>query len=181
MTKLASLLLAAALAAPTAAVAEPIIRGNVQVHVDLPKVIIRDRDRTPPRGYIRYDDYSDYDRVERWRGTYDISGTYEGPYGHVYLTQNGNRVTGTYDANGGTGYMKGVIRNNVFYFRWRQAEGEGRGRVYLGNGRARTFQGTWGTFDSMTNAGAWNLTRVGVSRNDRYDRRHYNDRRYRRY
>jgi hypothetical protein len=173
MIRLASLALCISLVAPAVAFAQPVIRGEVRVQVALPKVIIRDRDRTPPRGYVRFEDDTRYDRGDRWRGSYDISGTYEGPYGHVYLTQDGNRVSGTYDANGGTGRMKGIIRNNVLLFRWKQVEGEGRGRIVLGNGRGRTFQGTWGTLDSATNAGQWNLLRVDVSTggNDRHDRR----------
>lgn len=184
MTRLASLLLAVAIAAPSAAVAEPIIRGDVQVHVDLPRVIIRDRDRTPPRGFIRFDDYDDrYDRAARWRGTYDVTGTYDSNFGRVYLDQDGARVTGRFESDRGEGRIKGIIRNNVLYFRWREGGAEGKGRWFLKDGRQRVFEGTWGTWESRDNAGRWNLQRIGVGTRDRYDRhdRRYNDRRYRRY
>jgi hypothetical protein len=172
--KLAASILCVGLAVPTVAVAEPIIRGDVRVNVDLPRVIIRDRDRTPPRAYIRYDRYDAYDRDDRGYTNHNVAGTYDSRYGKFILTQDGNRVTGQFD-HGGT--LKGRIRGNQLVFRWRGDQGsEGRGVWYL-NRSGNSMSGSWGTWDSRTNAGELTLYRQGVSRNDRWDRR---DRRWRR-
>jgi hypothetical protein len=163
MTKLGSLVFCLSLAAPSAAIAEPVIHGDVQLRVKLPKIIIQSRDRQP-RGYVRFESYEDRtDRVERWRGRYNVTGTYDSPYGRVYLQQDGSRVTGTFDG----GRIKGMIKNNALYFRWKADDVEGHGRWFLKDGRQRTFEGTWGTWESASNAGRFTLTRVGVSNRDR--------------
>jgi hypothetical protein len=167
--KLAASMLCVGLAAPVA-VAEPVIRGDVQLHVDLPRVIIRDRDRTPPRAYVRYDRYDGYDRIDRSRTYHDVEGSYDSRYGRVLLRQDGNRVTGTFESGGG-GMLKGRIRGNTLTFRWRSDTGaEGRGVWYLDR-RNNVISGTWGTWNSRSNAGDWTLHREGVSRFDRRDRR----------
>jgi hypothetical protein len=172
--KLAASILCVGLAVPTVAVAGPIIRGDVRVNVDLPRVIIRDRDRTPPRAYVRFERYDAYDRDDRGYTNYSVAGTYDSRYGRVILQQDGNRVTGHFDHGG---MLKGRIRGNALHFRWRSDNGaEGRGVWYL-NRRNNVMSGSWGTWDSATNAGEWTIQREGMSRFDRrYDRRY--DRRW---
>ncbi len=170
--KLAASILCIGLAAPAVAVAEPVIRGDVRINVDLPRVIVRDRDRTPPRGYVRFERYDAYDR-DYGRTNYNVAGTYESRYGRFILTQNGSRVSGQFDHGG---MLKGRIRGNRLEFRWRgDAGSEGRGVWYL-NRSNNSMTGSWGTWNSTTNAGELTLYREGVSRNDRRHDRRWNRR-----
>jgi len=173
MSRLASLLLCVSMVVPSVAMADGTVRGDVRVRVELPKIVTRDSSRPPPRNYVRFDNDKDSERVDRSRVVYDIGGEYDSFYGRVSLQQDGNRVTGRFDDPGHGGIIKGRIRGNAVYWRWKSDSGtnaEGTGVWYL-NGRGNKITGSWGTYGSRDNAGKWDLDRVGVSHNERWERR----------
>ena len=178
MTRLKALLTVAILGTSTLAVAEPTVRGGITIQLGTPQPVVV-RDATPPRGYVRYDSYDpQYDRDDRSRASRDISGVYDSQYGRITITQNGNRVTGTYQNASGPAMFKGRIRGGAVHFRWRQGANEGKGVFYIRGGRrSPVLAGTWGAFDSRTNGGNWTLQPVRVGYRDDYRR----DNRYRRY
>lgn len=88
----------------------------------------------------------------------NVTGHYTSVFGDLYLTQHGNRVTGTYPGKQGT--IEGTLHGNVLHFRWSQPgariqDTAGLGAFYF-DGRDH-INGTWGTGNSATNAGEWDL------------------------
>ena len=147
------------------AVADPTIRGGITIQLG---------DRTPappPRNFVPFETYdSRYDGDVNVRMTRDISGVYDSQYGRITITQQGNRITGTYANNAGPAMIKGRIRGDMVMFRWRQGNNEGKGQFSIRGRRSPVLVGTWGTYDSRNNGGSWTLQPVRVGyRDDRRD------------
>jgi len=108
------------------------------------------RDHRDGQGYRNDHDGDD----EPCNEVRNISGFYVGPAGNVQLTQRGNQIFGTFAQ--GKGQMTGVIENGKITYTWSGLGHHGRGYWYVaGNGR---LVGTWGTNNSDSMGGDWNLT-----------------------
>lgn len=167
MTRLKALLTFAILGASSVAIADPTIRGGVTIQLGTPQRVVRTT--PPPRNYVRFDDNDvRYDGDINARVTRDISGVYDSQYGRMTITQQGNRITGTYENNAGPAMIKGRIRDGAVYFRWRQGDKEGKGMFTIRGRRAPVLVGTWGTYDSRSNGGRWTLEPVRVGYRDGY-------------
>ena len=66
-----------------------------------------------------------------WTGTWDTS--WSGGGARMHLTQNGNRVTGTFEYKGGT--IDGTISGNRLTGRWTQTNGSGTIDFIMSAGR----------------------------------------------
>ena len=177
MARFKMLLTLGILGASTVAVADPTVRGGITIQLGTPQRVVRTT--PPPRHFVRFDDYdARYDGDVNARVTRDVSGVYDSQYGRITIEQRGSRITGTYENSAGPAMIKGRVRGNVVYFRWRQGDKEGKGRFAIRGRRAPVLAGTWGTYDSRSNGGRWTLQPVRLGwRDDRHD----HDRRYRRY
>ncbi len=92
------------------------------------------------------------------RITHDVSGGYRSGYGEVRLQQAGRHVTGTYVCCGG-GTIDGTLGSDGrITYRWTQPGSSGRGVWTAGPGGQ--LLGTWGTGDSATSGGRWDLAPV---------------------
>lgn len=172
MTRLKALLTLAILGTSSVAIADPTIRGGITIQLG--------NRQPPPRQFVHFDDYdARYDGNVDARVTRDISGVYDSQYGRVTITQQGNRITGTYENNAGPAMIKGRLRGDMVMFRWRQGDKEGKGTFAIRGYRSPMLVGTWGTYDSRTNGGQWNLQPVRVGYRDRNWRdRDWRNRRY---
>lgn len=83
-----------------------------------------------------------------------VTGTYHSNYDDVTLSQDGNRVYGTYVCCGG-GTIEGKISGRTLHYVWRQPSGWGLGVWTIERGR---LDGTWGSGQSETSGGRWDLT-----------------------
>jgi hypothetical protein len=86
-----------------------------------------------------------------------VTGLYTGTWGKVYLEQQGDRVVGSYPCCGG-GTIEGTLVGDVLEFQWTEP-----GRAGLGVFRRIApdrFAGSWGSQNSHSSGGAWNLVRV---------------------
>jgi hypothetical protein len=86
-----------------------------------------------------------------------ITGTYHSNYDDVTLSQDGNRVYGTYVCCGGGTIEGKIIEGRAIRYVWRQPSGWGMGMWKIGKG---SLEGTWGTNQSETDGGRWDLQRV---------------------
>lgn len=82
------------------------------------------------------------------------SGPWKTDFGAMTLSQNGNRVTGTYEFKGGR--IDGTISGNVLSGTWTQTNGSGRFEFTL-SADGRSFSGRWGGGQTLT-GGTWNGT-----------------------
>lgn len=89
----------------------------------------------------------------------NVTGTYHSNYNDVKLTQDGNRVYGTYVCCGG-GTIKGTIEGRTLRYIWRQPNSWGSGVWTIQAGR---LDGTWGSQQDAVSGGRWDLTRVKPS------------------
>jgi hypothetical protein len=88
-------------------------------------------------------------------GPIDVSGEWKSNWGPVWLTQEGDQVTGEYYANR-SGRLEGTLAGTALDFRWtepRMRPGEGRFSFCPDN---MSFSGYWGSNN------AWHGTRVGT-------------------
>ncbi len=85
----------------------------------------------------------------------NISGSYASNWGPVHLEQRGGRVVGSYECCG-NGRITGTIEHGVIRYRWQQPGASGRGRWRVHDG-GRKLIGTWGTDESETSGGPWDL------------------------
>ncbi|MBA3458717.1 MAG: hypothetical protein H0T46_02065 [Deltaproteobacteria bacterium] len=90
----------------------------------------------------------------------DVTGHYSSVHGDIYLTQRGNRVTGTYPGKEGT--IEGTIYGNQLHFRWNQPAARiqdttGQGVFTFGGGRH--VEGTWGLGNAASGA-EWDLNLI---------------------
>ena len=87
----------------------------------------------------------------------DVTGTFDSTFGNLVLTQEGTRVTGTYDCcDGGT--IRGTLEGDTIRFRWRQPDAVGSGRWRVEQGGA-VLRGRWGTGLSEIDGGGWTAVR----------------------
>jgi hypothetical protein len=89
-----------------------------------------------------------------------FGGTWDTTYGRMRLTQNGNRITGTYETN--SGVIEGVVDGNVMRLSWyEQSNGSSGSAVYTLSDDAMSFSGPWyNSTDWERSAGVWAGTRV---------------------
>lgn len=134
---------------------EPVRVRQYQPRVQPTRVML------PPRSVV----VRDYRTNASWEVTpcqdahYNVSGFYDGSAGAVQLTQRGNRIYGSF-ANGGI--MEGFIENGKITYHWSLGDTHGLGYWYV-DGRGRLI-GTWGTNNSDTSGGNWNLRLTSSSR-----------------
>ena len=83
------------------------------------------------------------------------TGTWMTDYGRMYLAQQGNRVTGTYDYMGGR--IEGTVAGSVLSGTWVQTNNSGRLEFRL-SADGRTYDGVWGYGQGISN-GLWRGTR----------------------
>lgn len=174
MTRLKALLTLAILGTSTVAIADPTVRGGITIQLGTPQRVVRTT--PPPRNFVRFDEYdARYDGDENARVSQDVSGVYDSQYGRITIEQRGNRITGTYANSAGPAMIKGRVRGDNVWFRWRQGDKEGKGMFSIRGRRAPVLVGTWGTYNSRNNGGRWTLRPVAIGyrdrgRYDRYDR-----------
>ena len=167
MNKLKALIVTLVVGSSSVAMASPATfsaRGSISFGVRRPVVVrpaprpvntVIVRDHRFNNQLPRYTQVNEYEHANCGTTMYSVSGMYNSAYGRVQLFQNGDRVTGSFEAGGG-GTIEGRIINGQIYFTWQNSAEHGRGiwRVSA-NGR---IDGTWGQNDSDFNGGAWTLT-----------------------
>ena len=86
-----------------------------------------------------------------------ISGYWNSNFGCTAFSGNGSRFRGTiYYTNGNMGYTDGVLKGDVYKFRWRHRTAQGRGRLTLsGNGKKLTGRYR----DTKGSGGNWILSK----------------------
>lgn len=87
----------------------------------------------------------------------DVTGSFDSNYGAVHLEQDGDRVVGTYECCGG-GRIVGTLKGSAIDYRWEQRGASGHGRWEVVD-YGRKLLGTWGTGESRTSGGTWDLQR----------------------
>lgn len=85
----------------------------------------------------------------------NVTGRYTSNWDDVKLSQDGNRVYGTYVCCGG-GTIEGKIEGRTLRYVWRQPVAWGMGVWTIESGR---LDGTWGGNQSDSNGGRWDLVR----------------------
>jgi hypothetical protein len=100
----------------------------------------------------------DSDNQPKPKQNFRITGAFDSNYGPVHLERSGDRIAGSYECCGG-GVIRGVIRGDELRYTWSQPGASGRGRWQIADGGAQLI-GTWGSGDSESDGGAWNLSRV---------------------
>jgi hypothetical protein len=95
--------------------------------------------------------------TERPSARIDITGHYQSNWDDVRLTQNGDRVTGTYVCCGGGTIEGRIIEGRTLRYVWRQPGGWGQGVWTIDN---QHLSGTWGVHQDEINGGRWDLVRA---------------------
>ena len=85
-----------------------------------------------------------------------ISGRYTSNWDGVTLTQDGDRVHGTYVCCGGGTIEGRIIEGRTLRYRWKQPGGEGMGVWTIDGDHLR---GTWGWNRDDDDGGRWDLVR----------------------
>ena len=83
-----------------------------------------------------------------------VSGRYDSNWGEVKLSQDGDRVYGTYVCCGGGTIDGRIIEDHVLRYRWKQPGGSGMGVWKIDGDR---FSGTWGWNNDDDDGGRWDL------------------------
>jgi hypothetical protein len=86
----------------------------------------------------------------------NVSGRYDSNWDAVTLSQDGNRVYGTYVCCGGGTIEGRIIEGRTLRYRWKQPDAWGTGVWTIENGR---LVGTWGMNDDDDDGGPWDLDR----------------------
>ena len=89
----------------------------------------------------------------------DVTGSFDSNWGAVHLEQDGARIVGTYECCGG-GRIVGTLSGSVIDYAWEQPGTSGHGRWEVVDDGDKLL-GTWGTGESRTSGGAWDLKRRG--------------------
>ena len=84
------------------------------------------------------------------------AGGWASNFGAMRLSQQGSRVTGSYDYKGGQ--IDGQISGNTLRGRWTQDNASGHFVFHL-SGDGRRFDGSWGRGGADSDGGAWQGTR----------------------
>jgi hypothetical protein len=87
----------------------------------------------------------------------DVTGEYTSNYDDVRLVQHGNYVTGTYVCCGGGTIEGRIYESHVIRYHWKQSGSEGEGVWEIKD--SEHLEGTWGTGQSDSDGGDWNLER----------------------
>ncbi|MBA3391697.1 MAG: hypothetical protein H0T89_03585 [Deltaproteobacteria bacterium] len=85
----------------------------------------------------------------------NVSGTYDSNWDKVRLTQDGDRVRGTYVCCGGGTIDGRIIEGRIIRYRWQQPSASGLGVWKIEPGGQ--LSGTWGTASSDQDGGRWDL------------------------
>ncbi len=88
--------------------------------------------------------------------TYSWTGTWHTEWGDMKLTQNGSKVTGTYEHISGT--ISGTVSGNVLSGIWTQTNGKGKFKFVMSSD-GKSFTGSYGYNDNEPTSGGWNGTR----------------------
>jgi hypothetical protein len=92
-----------------------------------------------------------------------VAGAYTGTWGPTTLEQDGAHVSGAYAYDDGR--IAGTLDGDTLRFSWTEDAGAGRGVFeVMPDG---TLRGTWGTGDSDSNGGAWELDPASARRWER--------------
>ncbi|MBW2529219.1 MAG: hypothetical protein JRI23_33895 [Deltaproteobacteria bacterium] len=84
-----------------------------------------------------------------------FTGTWTTGWGPVTLTQQGDKLTGSYSGQF-RGTLSGTVDGNVADLAWVQTNGErGRAKFTL-SADGNSFTGTWGAYSSSAGGGSWN-------------------------
>jgi hypothetical protein len=86
-----------------------------------------------------------------------ISGAYDSNWDDVTLSQDGDRVFGTYVCCGGGTITGRIFEGRTIRYQWKQPGGEGMGVWTI---RGDKLLGTWGVGQDDDNGGRWYLTRT---------------------
>jgi hypothetical protein len=86
----------------------------------------------------------------------DVTGGYSSNWDGVRLTQQGNRVRGTYDCCGGGTIEGKILGGRILRYSWKQPGASGAGAWTIGDGR---LDGTWGVGVDEKDGGRWDLVR----------------------
>jgi hypothetical protein len=84
-----------------------------------------------------------------------IGGVYESNWDEVRLTQDGDRVRGTYVCCGGGTIEGRIIEGRIVRYRWTQPGGSGMGVWRIDGNQLR---GTWGWGRDDDDGGRWDLS-----------------------
>ncbi|MCP3901009.1 MAG: hypothetical protein GY707_14990, partial [Desulfobacteraceae bacterium] len=76
----------------------------------------------------------------------------------VRFERNGKNVIGSYTYALAAGKIKGIVKNNLLYFQWREGNSYGKG-VFKATKNGDRFDGTWGYAQSNNNGGKWSGVR----------------------
>ena len=69
-----------------------------------------------------------------------FAGKWDTDYGSLTMTQNGNKVTGTY--HDGAASLEGTVEKNRLTFTWTETAGKGDGEFTLSED-GKSFKGKW--------------------------------------
>ncbi|HUJ57741.1 MAG TPA: hypothetical protein VLX92_04600 [Kofleriaceae bacterium] len=83
----------------------------------------------------------------------DVSGQYDGTFGHTELHQDGTHVAGSYAYDDGR--IDGTLDGTTLRFAWTEDHGSGQGVFQVGGDGS--LAGTWGNGASTSDGGAWTL------------------------
>lgn len=89
----------------------------------------------------------------------NVTGEYSSNWDTVDLVQEGSRVTGTYICCGGGTIEGRIIEGRVIRYRWREPNGAGQGEGIWVITKSGRLEGTWGSGQSDSDGGPWNLER----------------------
>lgn len=89
-----------------------------------------------------------------------VAGRYETDFGTLVLSQQGDRVTGTYSGEY-NGRIEGRLSGWKLSFRWTQPDGQSGRGVFnfffdMTEQTLPRFTGTWGAGESEDDGGTWN-------------------------
>ena len=85
-----------------------------------------------------------------------LTGTWSSDFGVMELTQDGDRITGTY--NRGLGEIEGELRGDTVFFHWREADREGTGYWVVAD-RGRQLVGKFRVGEKGPWMGYWRAKR----------------------
>lgn len=87
----------------------------------------------------------------------NVSGTYRSNWDEVRLTQDGDRVRGTYVCCGGGTIEGRIIEGRIIRYRWQEPSRQASGLGVWKMGPGGKLSGTWGNASNDRDGGRWDL------------------------
>lgn len=87
----------------------------------------------------------------------NVTGEYSSNWDAVTLTQDGDRIRGTYVCCGGGTISGRIIEGRVIKYHWHEPRGAGDGEGVWTITRSGRLEGTWGHGQSERDGGPWTL------------------------